>query len=125
MLIAVVSLGQLPFGLSTGAAASVLILGPQGVSLAAAAGILLTATGTLGSLCFATWAVFDTAVGDRRLGVLALRLRGRHRWLRRPAAGSWAALAALPLQRRRSVERSYFGGLTHLQITRVLGLAAA
>jgi hypothetical protein len=125
VLIAVVSLGQLPFGLSTGAAASVLILGPQGVSLAAAAGVLLTATGTVGALGFAAWGVLDAAVDEHRLGALALRVRGRNRWLRRPAAGSWAALAALPLQRRRSVERSYFGGLTHLQITRVLGLAAA
>jgi uncharacterized membrane protein YbhN (UPF0104 family) len=125
VLIAVVTLGQLPFGLSTGAAASVLILGPQGVSLAAAAGVLLTATGTVGALCFAAWGAIDAAAGQHSLGGLALRLRGRNRWLRRPAATSWAALAALPLNRRRSVERSYFGGLTHLQITRVLGLTAA
>ena len=50
VLIAVVSLGQLPFGLSVGAAAAVLILGPQGVAAATAAGVLLTATGTVGSL---------------------------------------------------------------------------
>jgi hypothetical protein len=124
VLIAVVTLGQLPFGLSTGAAASVLILGPQGVTQAAAAGVLLTATGTVGALCFASWGALDATVGRHGVGTLALRLRGRNRWLRRPAAGSWAALAALPLNRRRSVERSYFGGLTHLQITRVLGLAA-
>ena len=125
VLIAVVTLGQLPFGLSTGAAASVLILGPQGVSLAAAAGVLLTATGITGGLCFAAWGALDAALASRRLGALALRMRGRDRWMRRPARRSWAALAAMPLQRRRSVERSYFGGLTHLQITRVLGLAAA
>jgi hypothetical protein len=59
VLIAVVTLGQLPFGLSVGAAASVLILGPQGVAAAAAAGVLLTATGTVGGLCFAAWAGLD------------------------------------------------------------------
>ena len=59
VLIAVVTLGQLPFGLSVGAAASVLILGPQGVAAAAAAGVLLTATGTVGGLCFAGWAAVD------------------------------------------------------------------
>ena len=47
VLIAVVTLGQLPFGLSVGTAASVLILGPEGVTAAAAAGVLLTATGTV------------------------------------------------------------------------------
>jgi hypothetical protein len=59
VLIAVVTLGQLPFGLSVGAAASVLILGPQGVAAAAAAGVLLTATGTVGGLAFAAWAGLD------------------------------------------------------------------
>ncbi len=59
VLIAVVSLGQLPFGLSVGAAASVLILGPQGVAAATAAGVLLTATGTVGGLTFAAWAALD------------------------------------------------------------------
>ncbi|HMJ96592.1 MAG TPA: lysylphosphatidylglycerol synthase domain-containing protein [Thermoleophilaceae bacterium] len=61
VLIAVVSLGQLPFGLSVGAAASVLILGPQGVAAATAAGVLLTATGTVGGLTFAAWALLDLA----------------------------------------------------------------
>jgi len=62
VLIAVVTLGQLPFGLSVGAAASVLILGPHGVAAAAAAGVLLTATGTLGGLAFAAWAGLDRLV---------------------------------------------------------------
>ena len=70
VLIAVVTLGQLPFGLSVGAAASVLILGPQGVAAAAAAGVLLTATGTVGAL------------GVRRLG------RSRHRTIRLTRKGS-------------------------------------
>ena len=59
VLIAVVSLGQLPFGLSVGAAAAVLILGPQGMAAATAAGVLLTATGTVGGLAFAAWAALD------------------------------------------------------------------
>jgi hypothetical protein len=62
VLIAVVTLGQLPFGLSVGAAASVLILGPEGVTAAAAAGVLLTATGTVGGLAFAGWALGDVLV---------------------------------------------------------------
>ena len=61
VLIAVVSLGQLPFGLSVGAAAAVLILGPQGVAAATAAGVLLTATGTVGGLAFAAWAAARSA----------------------------------------------------------------
>ena len=109
VLIAVVSLGQLPFGLSVGAAAAVLILGPQGVAAATAAGVLLTATGTVGSLTFLTWAALD---------LVAVR------WLTPiPAGGPWSALAALPSAHRRAIEGCYFGGLSHLQITRVLGVA--
>ena len=59
VLIAVVTLGQLPVGPAVGAAASVLILGHDGVAAAAAAGVLLTVTGTLGGLCFAGWAGAD------------------------------------------------------------------
>jgi uncharacterized membrane protein YbhN (UPF0104 family) len=111
VLIAVVSLGQLPFGLSVGAAAAVLILGPQGVAAATAAGVLLTATGTVGGLAFAAWAALD---------LMAVR------WLvRKPAGGPWSSLAALPLAHRRAIERCYFGGLSHLQITRVLGVSTA
>ena len=50
VLIAVVTLGQLPIGPSVGAAAAVLILGSDGVAAAAAAGLLATATGTVGGL---------------------------------------------------------------------------
>jgi hypothetical protein len=39
-----------------GAAAAVLILGREGVAATAAAGVLMTVTGTLGGLCFVTWA---------------------------------------------------------------------
>src|SRR4051794_10660062 len=59
VLIAVVTLSQLPVGPSVGAAAAVLILGQQGVTATAAAGLLLTATGTLGGLCFAAWGGAD------------------------------------------------------------------
>ncbi len=59
VLIAVVTLGQLPVGPSVGAAAAVLILGSDGVAAAAAAGVLLTVTGTIGGLCFAAWAGAD------------------------------------------------------------------
>jgi hypothetical protein len=118
VLIAVVSLGQLPFGLSVGAAASVLILGPEGVAAAAAAGVLLTATGTVGGLAFAAWAAADVFACDRRVRAFLARLRP-------PERPPWLALGALPAQRRVAIERAYFGGLSHLQITRVLGVAPA
>jgi uncharacterized membrane protein YbhN (UPF0104 family) len=59
VLIAVVTLAQLPVGPSVGAAAAVLILGSDGVAAAAAAGVLMTVTGTVGGLCFAGWAGAD------------------------------------------------------------------
>jgi len=66
VLIAVVTLGQLPVGPSVGAAAAVLILGSDGVAATAAAGVLLTVTGTLGGLCFAAWAGADRLWGAAR-----------------------------------------------------------
>ena len=59
VLIALSTLAQLPVGPSVGAAAAVLILGSDGVAAAAAAGVLLTVTGTVGGLCFAGWAGAD------------------------------------------------------------------
>jgi len=59
VLIALVTLGQLPVGPAVGAAAAVLILGSDGVAAAAAAGVLTTVTGTVGGLCFAAWAGAD------------------------------------------------------------------
>jgi uncharacterized membrane protein YbhN (UPF0104 family) len=59
VLIAVVTLAQLPVGPGVGAAAAVLILGSDGVAAAAAAGVLMTVTGTVGGLCFAAWAGAD------------------------------------------------------------------
>jgi hypothetical protein len=59
VLIGLVTLGQLPIGPSVGAAAAVLILGSDGVAAAAAAGVLMTVTGTVGGLLFAAWAGAD------------------------------------------------------------------
>ena len=59
VLIAVVTLGQLPLGPGVGAAAAVLILGSQGPAGAAAAGVLMTVTGTVGGVVFAGWAGGD------------------------------------------------------------------
>jgi uncharacterized membrane protein YbhN (UPF0104 family) len=70
VLIAVVSLGQLPVGPSVGAAAAVLILGSNGVAAAAAAGVLMTVTGTVGGLCFAAWAGADRLWSGSRHGQL-------------------------------------------------------
>jgi uncharacterized membrane protein YbhN (UPF0104 family) len=66
VLIAVVALTQLPVGPSVGAAAAVLILGRDGVAAAAAAGVLMTVTGTVGGLCFAGWAGADRLWSRRR-----------------------------------------------------------
>ena len=63
VLIALVTLAQMPVGPSVGAAAAVLILGGDGVAAAAAAGVLLTVTGTAGGLCFAGWGGARPALG--------------------------------------------------------------
>ncbi len=115
VLIAVVSLGQLPFGLSVGAAASVLILGPEGVAAAAAAGVLLTATGSLGGLAFAGWALADAGLSNNRTRRLAVRVGSALGHLGAPAQTPWTALVAVPAQIRRSVERSCFDVLGHLR----------
>jgi uncharacterized membrane protein YbhN (UPF0104 family) len=69
VLIAVVTLGQLPVGPSVGAAAAVLILGHDGVAAAAAAGVLMTVTGTIGGLSFAAWGGADRLWSRRHDGV--------------------------------------------------------
>jgi uncharacterized membrane protein YbhN (UPF0104 family) len=66
VLIALVTLGQLPIGPSVGAASAVLILGSNGVAAAAAAGLLTTVTGTAGGLVFAAWAGLDRLWTNRR-----------------------------------------------------------
>jgi uncharacterized membrane protein YbhN (UPF0104 family) len=76
VLIAVATLGQLPLGPSVGAAAAVLILGENGVAAAAAAGVLMTVTGTLGGLCFAAWAGADHLWGLRGSPAITTSLRG-------------------------------------------------
>lgn len=81
VLIAVVTLGQLPVGPSVGAAAAVLILGSDGVAAAAAAGVLLTVTGTVGGLCFLAWA------GADRLWIGSRRARSRRARHERPGEG--------------------------------------
>ncbi len=59
VLIALVTVSQLPVGPTAGAAAAVLILGRDGVAAAAAAGVLTTVTGTIGGLLFVAWAGAD------------------------------------------------------------------
>jgi hypothetical protein len=78
VLIAVAALAQLPVGPSVGAAAAVLILGSDGVAAAAAAGVLMTVTGTVGGLCFAGWA------GADRLWSVISRVRLRRARARAP-----------------------------------------
>jgi uncharacterized membrane protein YbhN (UPF0104 family) len=73
VLITMVVISALPVGPSVGAAAVVVILGADGVALAAGAGVLLTATGTVGALCFLAWGGVDRlfhhqAVAHRVLG---------------------------------------------------------
>ena len=80
VLIAVSTLMQLPLGPGAGAAAAVLILGSNGVAEAAAAGVLMTVTGTVGGLCFAAWA------GADRLWALVRRRRSSS--YREPVSGS-------------------------------------
>jgi uncharacterized membrane protein YbhN (UPF0104 family) len=65
LLIAMFTVGQLPIGPSVGAATAVLVLGRHGVAAAAAAGVLLTVTSVIGSLCYAAWAMTDRIVTGR------------------------------------------------------------
>lgn len=62
LLIVMFTVGQLPIGPSTGPAATVLILGAHGIAATAAAGVLVTLTGIVGSLAFAAWAVVDRVI---------------------------------------------------------------
>lgn len=69
LLIAAATVGLLPVGPGLGVATSVMILGSNGVALAAAAGALLTVTGAVGAIVFASWALADrfrTRKADRR-----------------------------------------------------------
>jgi uncharacterized membrane protein YbhN (UPF0104 family) len=86
VLIAVATLSQLPVGPSVGAAAAVLILGSNGVAAAAAAGVLMTVTGTVGGLCFAVWGGADRLW---RSGSAAALRRARDRHPRSRSARRW------------------------------------
>jgi uncharacterized membrane protein YbhN (UPF0104 family) len=77
VLIAVVTLSQLPTGPAVGAAAAVLILGADGVAATAAAGVLMTVTGTLGGFCFAAWAGADRLWAGRRRRASSRVVRSR------------------------------------------------
>ena len=59
LLITAAVVGLLPVGPTLGAATAVLILGSNGPAVVAAGGALLTATGAVGALCFAGWALMD------------------------------------------------------------------
>ena len=107
VLIAVCGLGQLPFGLSVGAAASVLILGPQGLAVAAAAGVLLTATGTVGGLAFASWGALDFALTRPRVKRATRAARSMLARLVPPQSHSTAP-GVLAAQVLRSAERACF-----------------
>lgn len=67
LLIAAALFGLLPVGPTLGVATSVVILGANGVAVTAAAGALLTATGAVGALGFAAWALVDR-LAQRRGG---------------------------------------------------------
>jgi hypothetical protein len=84
LLIVMFTVGQLPIGPSTGPAATVLILGGHGIAAAAAAGVLVTLTGIIGSLIFAAWAILDRII------------RGRHTPIALPAVAPPASPVALP-----------------------------
>ena len=69
VLIAVAVLGALPVGPGVGAGAMVLILGSNGVAGVSAAGVLLTASGTVGALAYAGWALGDRVWATGRTGL--------------------------------------------------------
>jgi hypothetical protein len=58
----------------------VLILGSNGVAAAAAAGVLMTVTGTIGGMCFAAW-----AGADHLLSASRRKARGASRRAPQPA----------------------------------------
>ncbi len=82
VLIAVAALGVLPLSVGVGTAAMVLILGSTGVAGVSAAGVLLTATGTVGALGYGGWALADRYWTKRRA---KLRLRAPARARQAPA----------------------------------------
>jgi uncharacterized membrane protein YbhN (UPF0104 family) len=127
VLIAMVTVSQLPLGPSVGAAATVLILGTHGVATVAAAGVLLTATGTVGALCFAGWAAADWLGGGRFMAAARAKACSGRGVRRAPATARAmrATLGALPPTDRRIIELAYFGGLDQAALARYLPLAVA
>ena len=63
-----------------------LILGSHGVATVAAAGVLLTATGTAGALCFAAWAAADWLAREGRQTRRVPRYAGNRARVPAPAA---------------------------------------
>jgi uncharacterized membrane protein YbhN (UPF0104 family) len=61
-------LAALPLGVGSGAGAAMLVFGAGGVGRAAAAGVLLTATGLAADLGFGAWGVSDLASRARWVG---------------------------------------------------------
>lgn len=120
VLIATAVLGALPLGPSVGASACVLILGAHGVADVAGAGLLLTATGALGAIGYATWALADHVWDVRRRLHDHQVDRTRTRRAQASAGAMHAILNALPAPRRASVESTYFGGVTQAQLSRIL-----
>jgi len=90
VLIAMVTVSLFPLGPSGGASAAVLILGTQGVAAVAAAGVLLTVTGTIGALCFGGWGLVDR-LRETRL----LRRREARPDIARPVLGPRAVAPAV------------------------------
>lgn len=120
VLLATAVLGALPIGPSVGAGAFVLILGAHGVADVAGAGLLLTGTGALGAIAYAAWALADHAWPAGAALNRSVSHRMRTRRAQAAAGAVRAALTALPTQRRRLVESTYFGGVTHEQSVRIL-----
>ena len=105
VLIAMVTISQLPLAPSVGAAATVLILGAHGVATVAAAGVLLTRRGRRARSASRAWAAggLAGAAAARRRGRAACARRGatERAYLRRPhqadlGAGRYRPAARLP-----------------------------
>jgi uncharacterized membrane protein YbhN (UPF0104 family) len=120
VLVATAVLGLLPIGPSVGAGAFVLILGAHGVAGVAGAGLLLAGTGAVGALAYASWALADHLWDGRAQLNRRVSHHVRTRRAQTAAGGLGAALTALPTERRRLVESTYFGGVTHEQLARIL-----
>ena len=102
LLIGTAAVGLLPIGPTTGVATAVLILGSSGEAVVAAAGALLTATGAVGALVFAGWALLDRLRPSQRSERAERERTGRRRPI--PRAGARSAAAADGRQHRVAVD---------------------